>query len=171
MKKLFAALMALCLMLSAAAFAQETLTVKWDDYEAKAAAMEGRFAEVGNTGLKMFIPAQFKDTRLSEETLAGGTFMVLKQEGGDGIVTAQVVKLDIDSFKASLNKQGMTLYASTVNGIPFIQFNAETNGTTNTVLALSMDQNTTLVFSFAPFNRNPYTDLFKVMAASLQKAE
>ena len=41
MKKLFALLMALCLMLCACAYAEETAEINWSDVEEKAAQIEG----------------------------------------------------------------------------------------------------------------------------------
>ena len=44
MKKLFALLLALCLMLCACAYAEETNEINWADVEEKAAQIEGQFA-------------------------------------------------------------------------------------------------------------------------------
>ncbi len=170
MKKLFAALLSLCLILSAfAAFAEEEPTiVNWSDYETQAAEMEGQFATIGSTGLKMFIPSQFKDTEISDETLASGIFMVLKPEEENAVVNAQVVPMDIELFKATLDNQGVSTWETVINGISFIQFTVEADGILNASFALPTTENTTLVFSFAPVNQEPYTSLFKVMAASMQ---
>ncbi len=173
MKKMFAALLSLCLMLSCiAAFAEAPAEViDWSDYEAKAANEEGGFAEIGNTGLKMFVPARFQDTELSKETLESGIFMVLKPEGENAVVNAQVVPMDIDSFRATLEKQGVTLWDVTVNGIRFTYFSVETNGAMTYSFALPTEENTTLVFGFAAEDMEAYADLFKLMAASLQAAD
>lgn len=175
MKKLFAALLSLCLILSAfAASAEEESTaaiVNWSDYEALAAEMEGQFAAIGNTGLKMFIPAQFKDTEISDEMLASGIFMVLKPEEDNAVANAQVVQMDIELFRATLANQGVSTWETVINGISFIQFTVEADGILNSSFALPTTQNTTLVFSFAPVNQEPYISLFKVMAASLQITE
>ena len=175
MKKLFAALLSLCLILSAfAASAEEepaVVNVNWSDYEAQAAEMEGQFATIGSTGLKMFIPAQFKDTEISDEMLASGIFMVLKPEAENAVINAQVVPMDIDLFMATLANQGVSMWETVINGISFIQFTADADGILNASFALPTTQNTTLVFSFAPIDQEPYTSLFKMMAASLQIAE
>ena len=65
MKKLLTVFMALCVMLTAVtavtAFAGEAAptVVNWSDHEAEAAKIEGQFANVAQTGLKMFVPAEF----------------------------------------------------------------------------------------------------------------
>ena len=175
MKKLFAAMMALCLMLGAfAAFAAETDTtvVRWSDHEADAAKIEGQFATVGNTGLKMYIPAEFKDTELSQETLDSGTFMVLKTEKEEkAVVSAQVVKKDFDSFKAALKAEGKTVWDITVNGMPCLEFNVDVNGVVTSCFVFAAEQGKVLVFNFTLGNQEPYTSIYKVMASSIQPAQ
>ncbi len=177
MKKLIAALMSLCLLFcAAAAFAGEATenpsAAKWSDFEAEAAKVEGQFANVANTGLKMFIPAEFKDTEISEETLAGGTFMVLKSDKEEkAIVNAQNVAVDMAAFRASLENTGKVLFDNELNGLPCCQFSVETDGITSTCFAFSTEQGGVLVFSFSLSNQEPYTSLYKLMIASIQPAE
>ena len=77
MKKLIAVLLSLCLMIGAAAAFAETAprSVNWSDHESKAA--NGQFTNVTGTNLKMYVPAEFKSTELSDETFMRGTSMVL----------------------------------------------------------------------------------------------
>ena len=172
MKKLFAALVALCLMLTGvAALADEPTKVNWNDFEAQTAEGKGQFASVGNTGLMMYIPAQFKDTEVSKDAVAAGHFLALKSEDGKAIVTGQVVKKDIAQFRAAIEQQGYHTWDTIVNGISFVQFSVEAEGTVNTSFALPSTQNETILFSFAPANQEPYTGLFKLMAASLHAAK
>lgn len=175
MKKLFAVMMVLCVMLTAAAaFAGETAptAVNWSDHEADAAKVEGQFADVAQTGLKMFVPAEFKDTEIPKETLDAGTFLVLKTEKNDkAVVNAQIVETSIDTFKAGLEKEGKTLWEMVVNGLPCTQFSAEAEGVTTVCFAFGTEKGTTLVFSFTLADQEPYTSLYKVMASSIQKAQ
>ncbi len=175
MKKLIAALMSLCLIVcAAAAFATEpeVMKINWKDYEAQAANVEGQFADVSDTGLRMFIPAEFKDTEIPDETLEGCTFMVLKSEKEEkAIVNAQHLPVDVDTFKAEMEKKGLTLYATELNGIPCLQFNVETDGVTTSCFAFGTDQGSVIVFSFSLSTQAPYDSLYKVMAASIQCAE
>ena len=175
MKKLFAVVMALCLMITAvAAFAAETDTtaVRWSDHEADAAKIEGQFATVGNTGLKMYIPVEFKDTELSQETLDSGTFMVLKTEKEEkAVVNAQVVKKDFDIFNAALKAEGKTVWEITVNGLPCLEFNMDVGGVVTSCFVFAAEQGRVLVFSFTLANQEPYTSIYKVMAYSIQPAQ
>lgn len=175
MKKLVAILMSLCLMMTAAAvLADETEpnVVNWSDHEADAAGIDGQFAAIGQTGLKMFVPAEFTDTELSEETLAGGTFMVLKTEKEEkAVVNAQVIGVDMDTFKAGMESQGRTLWATVLNGLPCLQFNVEADGVVTSCFVFGTTQGTVLVFGFTLSNQEPYASLYKVMASSIQLAE
>ena len=139
MKKLIAALMSLCLIVcAAAAFATEpeVMKINWSEYEAQAANVEGQLANVADTGLMMFVPAEFKDSEIPEETLQSGTFLVLKSDKeANAIVTGQIIPLNIDTFKAAMESNGITLYPTELNGLPFLQFNADTDGITTSCFA------------------------------------
>ena len=175
MKKLIAALMSLCLIVcAAAAFAADTdpHKINWSDYEAQAANVEGRFANVAETGLKMFVPTEFKDTDIPEETLKGGTFMVLKSGKEEkAIVNAQLLPIDIDTFKAGMEGQGKTAWQVEVNGLKGFQFIIEAEGISTACLAFGTEKGTVLTFNFTPVDREPYAGLYKMMAASIQRAE
>ena len=67
MKKLFALLMALCLMLCACAYAEETAEINWADVEEKAAQIEGQFAPIADLGVMVYIPSIFGSVELSDE--------------------------------------------------------------------------------------------------------
>ena len=175
MKKLVSALMVLCLVVTAAAaFADETEpnVVNWSDYEANAADIDGQFANIAQTGLKMFIPAEFVDTEISEETLAAGTFMVLKTEKEEkAVVNAQIVAVDINTFRAGMESQGKTIWKTILNGLPCLQFNVEAEGVTTSCFTFGTEQGSVVVFGFTLSNQEPYTSLYKVMASSIQIAE
>ena len=174
MKKLFAVMIALCLMMTAfAAFAAETepTIVLWSAFEEEAAKIEGQFAAISGVGLKMFIPAEFKDTVLSEETVQGGTILVLKADNEEkAVVSAQVVGTDIVSFKDLVESRGSTARPMVVNGISCYQFAVNTDGVISSCFAFSAGEQV-LVFSFSLADQEPYTSLYKLMAASIQTAE
>ena len=180
MKNLFAALLCLCLMLTGiaalaegSAAAQEPTVVNFSDYEAKAATMEGHFAKVSETGLMMFVPAEFKDMELSEEAKANGTFMILKVDDKDVAVTAQVLKIDIEKFAAVAAADGHNPLPVVINGVKYVAFNLAENGKVAANFALSTTDGNTLVFSFACTEnlKDAYTETFKMMVASMQPAK
>ncbi len=182
MKKLIAVLMSLCMLFcAAAAFAEGAAApveeamvtvVNWSDFEAIAAETEGQFAYVGDTGLIMFIPAEFKDTEISDETLAGGTFMVLKSENEEkAVVNAQLVSADPDSFIANVESAGAVVFPTELNGLNCYQFTIQVDGVSTVCFAFATEQGSVLVFSFTPSDQEPYISVYKLMAASIQPGE
>ena len=175
MKKPIAALMALRLIFCAAAALAaepEVMKINRSGYEALTAKMEGRFAAVSETGLKMFIPAEFRDTEISEETPKGGTFPVLKRDKDEkAIVNAQRLAVAPDAFKAEMESKGLTLYPTELNGLPCLQFNVEAGGVTTGCFAFGTENGGIAVFSFSPINREPCAAVYKVTAASIRRAE
>ena len=177
MKKLFAVMMTLCLMLSAvAAFAGEAnvTIVNWSDHEADAAKIEGQFIKVADSGFKMFIPAEFKDAsaNLTQADRDSGIFMVLKSEKDDkAVVNAQIVPKDISSMVASLQQDGRSVWEMRINGLIAVQFSVEKDGVTSSCFAFGSNTDKTLVFTFMPVNQEPYTSLYKVMASSIQDVQ
>jgi len=180
MKKLFAALLSLCLMLTGvAAIAENTAdtveptVINISDYEAKIAATEGQTGNIATTGLKMFVPAEFKDTKLSEEAEANGTFMILKVDDKDVAVTAQVLKIDIEKFAAVAAADGHNPLPVVINGVEYVAFNLAEDGKVAANFALSTTDGNTLVFSFACSEnlKDAYTETFNMMVASMQPAK
>ena len=174
MKKLFAVMMALCLMLTAAAFAEgtDTVTINWADHEAEAANIQGVFGNISTSGLKMFVPDEFENQEISEETLNSGIILVLKSNKEEkAVVNAQVMNGDIATVKATLEQQGATVRNATINGIPGITFTAGSNGVVAACFGFSTTAGATLIFTFANADQEPYTNLYKVMASSIQLAQ
>lgn len=174
MKKLFAVMMALCLMLTAAAFAEgtDTVTINWADHEAEAANIQGVFGNISTTGLKMFVPDEFENQEISEETLNSGIILVLKSNKEEkAVVNAQVMNGDIATVKATLEQQGATVRNAMINGIPGITFTAGSNGVVAACFGFATSAGMTLIFTFANADQEPYTSLYKVMASSIQLAQ
>lgn len=174
MKKLVAVLMILCLAVPfTAAFAEEgdPIVIRWSDFEADAAQIDGQFAHVSKTGLIMFVPDVFKDSDISEEAMAGGTFMVLKAEDEErAVVSAQTVSMDLGTFKASLEGQGITMYETVLNDLHCYQFNIEAVGIVTACIVFETDQDGIMIFSFTLADQEPYRSMYQVMVSSLQLA-
>ena len=173
MKKLIALVMALCLALTAVAvFAEDAeKKVSWADYQEKAAAAGGELTPINGTDLQIFIPKEFKETKLDDDAIAKGYIFVLKTEDEKAIANLQLVKLDVEAFKTQVAESGaVNLTAMDINGVKCTNFNVVAEGVLSTCIAVGTDQGSTLVFSFSPANQDPYTDLFRIMVASLQHA-
>jgi len=171
MKKLFAVVMTLCLLVSAAALAEQAAVkeITWASMEETAAKIEGKFAEIGGTGVKMYIPSTFIDSEITEERKNEGDFLLLKTKEENAVVSGQVVKADIDAFKATLPENGATGVEDVViNGLHATMFNVVKSGILATCIAIGTDQGSVMLLSFAPADQEPFTETYRVMVASLQ---
>ena len=175
MKKFFALALSLCLMLTAAAAFAETNAdtavrqIKWSDFEEK--KPEGAMTVLDEKiGLKMYIPAQFIQSTLTEEQAAGGVVLLLNTEDQSAVVNAANMPLTLDAFLAGLANSGVTTTTEVeINGLKAVNFNVQTGEVLSTCVAMPTMMDTVLVFSFSPVNE-ANADMFRVMAASIQKA-
>ena len=174
-EKLFAVAMTLALMLTAAAaFAGEAAStpINWSDFEAEAAKVEGQFTTLGNIGLKIFVPAEFKDMEISQELQEGGTLVVLHSDREEkAVVNVQFAQGSAADFRASMESKGVTVREYTVNSIPCLGFATETEGVVTSSFVFGAGSQGILVFSFTLANQEPYTGLYRMMTASIQLAE
>ena len=173
MKKLIAVLMTLCLMIgAAAAFAENTpRSVSWDDHKSK--ATNGQFLNVTGTNMKMYVPDEFKPSKLSDETTQRGISMVLKSEKNDTVVIhAQTLAVDLAAFKANMEGKGFKMSDElTVNGRAFTQFSVNALGATSVCFATANEDGKVQIITFSAADMNAYSDQFRLMAASIQNAD
>ncbi len=171
MKKLFAAILSLCLMLSAVAVFAEAAAPKeinWSDYTEQASKVNGELVHINSTDLQIFVPAEFKDNEISAEAAQKGNFLLLTAEDGKAAVNGQIAPMSLDTFMAGVGQQAQNVTQLKINGILCTNFNLVNNGVLSTCIAINTDQNSTLLFSFTPANQDPYTNLIRIMVASLQ---
>ena len=142
MKKLFALMLALCLLGSCCAVAEEgTKEISWGDVEAISALHEGSFQAIADTGLIMYVPNSFAAVELTEEQIAQGNFSTEMEEVA-------------------------------LNGIPAMSFEFDVNGEKIGCIAFYNDtDNTVLTLSFAPANDEAYQEIIALMSGSIQAAE
>ena len=171
MKKLFAALMSLCLILTGLTVFAESPAVNelnWADYQEAASKVEGQLAHLNSTDLAMFVPAQFKDSEISAEAAQQGHFLLLKSEDGKAVVSGQILPLSYDVFMSGVKDKVDHLSKGKVNGIECTTFTTEVDGVMNSTIVFSTNDGRVIVLTFSPSNSEAYLDLFKIMGASLQ---
>lgn len=177
MKKLFALMLALCMLCGCCAFAEETTTeFSWSDVEELAASYPGAFMEVGVGNLIMYVPESFYAVEPTDEQKGAGVFFILEDEAGYRIVgTYQSLgEYDLAGFVAELVKAGATDIAEiAVNDIPCMEYDLETaDGTkTGNVVYYSQEDNTVLTFSYAPVDNEAFQPISMVVMASVQAGE
>ena len=125
MKKLFALMLALCLLCGCTALADNEIT--WDQVspQLEAAGVTGDFVTFDEIAVKVFIPTGAKAAELSDEDKANGFIGYFTDESGDAIAVqyVNVEGMDLETYAAQVAENGGTeIEAGTVNGLPCITY-------------------------------------------------
>lgn len=176
MKKLFALMLALCLMGSCCAFAEEeSKELNWEEVEALSAQYEGSLKAIADTGLAMYVPDSFAAAELTEEQIAQGNFFLLKDENNYRVsaMLQSLGSLELSDFVAEQLKAGATeMEEIALNGIPAMSYDFEVNGEKIGCITFYNDtDNTVLTLSFAPADNEAYQEIIALMMGSIQAAE
>ena len=176
MKKLFALMLALCLLGSCCAVAEEgTKEISWGDVEAISALHKGSFQAIADTGLIMYVPNSFAAVELTEEQIAQGNFFLLKDENNYRVsaMLQSLGTLELSDFVAEQLKAGATeMEEVAINGISAMSYEFEVNGEKIGCIAFyNNTDNTVLTLSFAPANDEAYQEIIALMSGSIQAAE
>ena len=175
MKKLFALLLALCLMLCACAYAEKTAEINWADVEEKAAQIEGQFAPIADLGVMMYIPSIFGSVEVSDEQKAAGVIALLSTADGAGRISFTYQDLggmDGDAFVAELEKAGATdIEVAVLNGRNALSYDLVVNGVKSSNVVIDVDETKILTISFAPMDDEGFAELAGILTASIQDAQ
>ena len=86
------------------------------------------------------------------------------------VVNARSVPLTLDAFIATLANSGVTTTTPLeINGLQCVNFTVQTDGVLTTCMVFPTANDSVVVFGFTPANVEPYTGLFRLMAASIMK--
>ena len=170
MKKLFAAILALCLMLSVAA-AETVDTITWD-------AVEGNLADMGLTGdfyalevlgLKIWIPTGLDPQEVPEEDAAAGRLAMFTAEDGSYLVVdaGNVEGMTIDGLLESTQAaEGLTDVEMVIaNGLSFVIYRSEE---LNCWSASLVDTNSNVINFLLGPAEDGSKEAFSVIVASIQ---
>ena len=95
MKKLFAVMLVICLLLGSAALAETIPEVNWEDYFAAAVAgIPGDFVTFDEIAVKIWLPAQLQAVELTEEDRAEGYIGYYTEDTDNA--TVAIVYVDTD---------------------------------------------------------------------------
>ena len=178
MKKLFALVLALCLLCSLAMAETETettvATISWSDYEDKAVEIGGKLQGFSEFGIDymMFVPDGFDFVEVPADAAEAGVLAILS----NGTLTFSVAKYSIegmsrDDFLESLNQAKATeIEAGIVNGIECFSYILTTaDGIMTTNVAFPTDDAKEMItFTFAPSDNQDMQEVLQVVAASIQ---
>lgn len=170
MKKLFALLMALCL-LGTCALAEPT-KINWSDLEAQVAesGIDGDFYSVSDIGVKMFIPTFLQNMELTEDDVNQGYICFLANEDQSALVAVMYANFEgksLEDYAAVLPEVGATeIEMIVVNGIPAVSYEVPGNDTLN--VAMGTDQGYIIEFVFKPASDEGFKSIAAIMSASIQ---
>ena len=168
MKKLFALMLALCLMLGCTALAD--VEVNWEDVED--AVEGGDFVTIEELGLDIWIPDDYVDMELDESYTSVGYFKLFGAEDGSGAVAFQYIEAaaDVDLLEAVNAIEGASGAESMIiNGLPCVNFDLlEQNAS---CLAFNTQKGNILVITFAPISSDDFKAKAQFIMASIQSAE
>ncbi len=123
MKKLFALILALCLLCACAATAENTTTITWEEVSPLVAEIPAEFVTFDQIAVKIWIPTGM--TAAAAEELPEGMIGYYSEEDGSAV---SVTYVDVDGaelaeYAAYLTDEGMEeVETGTVNGLPCVTY-------------------------------------------------
>ncbi len=176
MKKLFALILALALMLSAMpVFATETQVteINWSDVEVLADMVEGEFVTLENIGLKLWIPADFKPMELTEEQAGVGMLAIYATEGDTAAVSVQYVEsngLTMDEFiNQMMENGGAEPEQVLINGLEGVGYDLPAENTSCAVF--QTESGNFVQVMVAPVTADTDSTVLMMIISSIQAAE
>ena len=175
MKKLFALMLALCLLCSVA-LAEGPVELNWADVEAAAEEVGGQFFAIEALGLVVWAPNDFYIVNESPEEYAergiNGMFAAVDEEGNlTGAITLQYLDVNgasveecVAAIEGASDPQDMI-----INGFPCVSFDLPEMDAT--CVAYATEQGNLFVVSFLPLSNADFAAKSVIMVASLQSAE
>ena len=130
MKKLFALMLALCLMLGGAALAENEIAWEQITPMLESAGVTGEFYTFEEIAVAIFIPEGMAPAELPDESYIG----YFTAEDGSTIAVAyvNVDGMDLEAYAAALEQIGATgIESGTVNGLPCVTYEMPENQSVN----------------------------------------
>ena len=169
MKKLFALILSLCLLCSAAALADNSLT--WDSVAEAASSVDGEFKTFDEVAVKIWIPAVMQEFELTDGDRENGYigYYVSEDESCEiGVVYVDADYATLEDYQAYLLENGVSeVEAGTVNGLPCISYESDDTGT----LAFTTQDGHILEISATPMSDNGFSSVIAIVMSSIQAAE
>ena len=170
MKKLFALMLALCLLCSAA-LAEGSVELNWSDVEAAANEIGGQFIAI-DLGLMVWAPAGYLVlSDLNEEYTSQGIYALIAPEDLSGAIALQYVEANgadvmdcVNAIDGATDAQPMV-----INGLPCVNFDMAAMDAS--CVAFGTEQGNLFVVSFMPMSDADFATKATVMVASIQQVE
>ena len=174
MKKLFAAMIALCLLLCSAALAEEAVQVNWSDYFEGAIAasnVAGGFVTFDEIAVKFWIPEELKAVELTDEDRANGYIGYFADDNNEAKLAVAYVDtngMTLEKYTEALKGiDGVTeIEMAVVNGIPAVNYQVPESDTLN--IAFTTEKGYILEITMAPLSAEGADMVWGAVAASIQ---
>lgn len=170
MKKVFALMLALCLMLGCTALAENEITWEQIAPTLEAAGVTGEFVTFDEIAVKVFIFNGMVAQELSDEDRQNGYIGYYAAEDGSAIAIQYVNMngMSLEDYAAQLAEAGATeVELGTVNGLPCVNY---VNGT-NLSLAFTTQMGYILEVTVGPVEDDNSKIAASFVLASVQAAE
>ncbi len=176
MKKLFAVLMALCLM-GSAALAETVTEINWNDVfgpAVEAGQVAGDFVTFDEIAVKIWLPEGLNATELTEEDRAKGFIGYFTDEKASATVAVQYVDVSgetLEDYFAELKNMDDVSEPEMVlvNGIPAVNY--ELPAQDSTTIAFATEAGYILEVTMAPVSAEGAEMVWGAVGASIQAAE
>lgn len=169
MKKLFALLLSLCLLCSAAALADNSLS--WESVSEAATAMGGEFKTFDEIAVKLWMPATMQEIELTDDDRANGYIGYYASEDETGEISVVYVDAQytsLEDYQAYLLENGVQeVETGSVNGLACISYESDDTG----VLAFTTQKGYILEIAAAPLSEDSFKSIIGVVMSSIQSAE
>lgn len=171
MKKLFAILMALCLLVSGAALAEAVEEVNWSDVAEviEASGVNGDFHTFDEIAVKIWIPEGLEPVELTQEDVDAGYIGYFQnEEAALAVVYVDVDGASIEDYANSL--AGMedveNIAMLNINGLQGVRYQLPENDSLN--IAFATEAGYILEVTMAPLSAEGADVVWGVVGASIQ---
>ena len=176
MKKLFALVLALCLLCGVALAEDSGNTITWDDIQPilEASGLSGDFVVFDQLGLKIWLPAGLVATEVSAEDAAAGRLALYMAEDQSSYFVVDAVHVDgmtLDQAIENAQATAKSVDAINTNGLSAVSY---INEASDTMCVSLVDTNSNIInFAVGPYSADPENTetVFSFIMASLQPAE
>ena len=171
MKKLFAVMLALCL-LGSFALAESAGEVNWSDVEAAVAEVPGDFETVEDAGLMLWIPSALQAQEVTEADLEKN--IVARFAGEDNASLYVVVgdaEMTQDQYIALLQESGKATEVASlvINGLPAVRYQMPEEDAL--CVAFITEDNYIVEFTMSPLSAEGAAVVWSAISASIQPAQ
>lgn len=171
MKKLFALMLALCLLLCSTAMADD---LNWENVAESAKQVAGDFKTFDEIAVKIWMPDVLQAVELSDEDRSNGYigyFMTEDQSSAVAVMYVDMNGMSLEEYEAQLKEDSTIsdIEAGTVNGLPALSYAIKEKDTG--VLAFTTQKGYILEVSCAPISDEGFAQVVGVILSSIQSAE